>query len=129
MNPKMNEIQDWSSLTQLTRGQDFLIEQVRLAASGIAISGRFAPPPLAALAMEDQIFVAAFVKSHGSLKEMERLFGISYPTVKARLNRIGSALGFVAPVNVPSPTDVLESLERGEIDAEEAAVRLGKRQE
>ena len=58
--------------------------------------------------MEDQIFVAAFLKSPGSIKEMEQVFGISYPTVKARLNRIAGQLEFVdtapvAPRNEVSP--------------------------
>ena len=44
---------------------------------------------------EDQVFVAAFLKSHGSIKEMEQVFGVSYPTVKARLNRIAGQLEFV----------------------------------
>jgi hypothetical protein len=38
------------------------------------------------------VFVAAFVRSHGSIKEMEQVFGVSYPTVKARLNRIAAML-------------------------------------
>ncbi|MFV2021178.1 DUF2089 family protein [Micromonospora sp. LOL_023] len=43
---------------------------------------------LAQLSVDDQVFVAAFVRLHGSIKKMERIFGVSYPTVKSRLNRI-----------------------------------------
>ena len=43
--------------------------------------------------MDDQVFIGAFVRSHGSIKEMERLFGVSYPTIKNRLNRLSQALG------------------------------------
>jgi hypothetical protein len=50
---------------------------------------------LAQLPAEDQVFVAAFVRCHGSIKQMEKYFGVSYPTVKNRLNRIGSQLSFV----------------------------------
>jgi hypothetical protein len=62
--------------------------------------------------------VAAFVRSHGSIKEMERLFGVSYPTVKNRLNRLSQALGSALGVeHAPAPerSDVLDRLERGEI--------------
>lgn len=47
------------------------IERVRLKDSGIAVEGSFELPHLARLTMEDQIFVMAFVRSHGSIKEME----------------------------------------------------------
>ena len=78
--------QDWQELTKLTQGASLVVERVRMG--DIAIEGRFELPQLARLTMEDQVFVAAFLKSHGSIKEMEQVFGVSYPTVKARLNRI-----------------------------------------
>lgn len=70
--------------------------------------------------MEDQIFVTAFVRSHGSIKEMERIFGVSYPTIKSRLNRIGNSLEFIETNPTPSKSEILERLERGEITAEDA---------
>ena len=79
---------DWQELTDLTRGQPFVVERVRLAGSGVVVEGQFEPPQLVQLSVDDQVFVAAFVRSHGSIKEMERIFGVSYPTIKARLNRI-----------------------------------------
>src|ERR1700744_3006266 len=86
---------DWQELTKLTRGQPFVVERVRLAGSGVAIEGEFELPQLAQLSVEDQVFVTAFVRCHGSIKEMERIFGVSYPTIKSRLNRIAQSLEFV----------------------------------
>src|SRR5579862_5900921 len=86
---------EWQELTRLTHGEPVTVERVRLAASGVEIEGRFELPQLARLPLEDQIFVIAFVRSHGSLKEMESVFGVSYPTVKARLNRISASLQFI----------------------------------
>ncbi|WP_369266733.1 DUF2089 domain-containing protein [Streptomyces harbinensis] len=114
---------DWQELTDLTRGQPFVIERVRLP-SGVAIEGRFEPPQLAQLGVDDQVFVAAFVRAHGSIKEMERIFGVSYPTVKSRLKRIASHLEFVDTDPEPSGSDVVERLRRGEISAEEALAEL-----
>jgi hypothetical protein len=121
----------WSDLTRLTAGSDYLIERVRLPDSGVAVEGSFEPPPLALLTADDQVFVAAFVKAHGSIKEMERLFGISYPTVKNRLNAISGRLDFLdieirtEPAHArPSMISVLEAIERGELDAAEAIRRL-----
>src|SRR4030065_1794497 len=90
MRPKMT--QDWQELTKITRGAPLSVERVRLRDTGIAVEGDFELPTLARLTMEDQVFVTAFVRWHGSIKEMEQLFGISYPTVKNRLNHIAAPL-------------------------------------
>jgi hypothetical protein len=115
---------DWQELTDLTRGQEFVVERVRLVASGIAVEGQFDPPQLAQLSVEDQVFVAAFVRSHGSIKEMERVFGVSYPTIKSRLNRIAEHLDFVDIDPAPADADVVDRLQRGEISAQEALAEL-----
>ena len=115
---------DWQELTNLTRNQPFVVERVRLTGSGVAIEGAFEPPQLAQLSVEDQIFVTAFVRSHGSIKEMERIFGVSYPTIKSRLNRIAGQLAFVETDPGPSRADIIDRLRRGEIDAQQALTEL-----
>ncbi len=115
---------DWHELTRLTQGEPITVERVRLAATGIAIEGSFELPQLARLPVEDQVFVIAFVRSHGSLKEMESVFGVSYPTIKARLNRISSSLQFVDTDPQPSRTEILDRLKQGEIDAPTAVELL-----
>jgi hypothetical protein len=115
---------DWQELMELTHGRPVTVERVRLVDRGIAIEGAFELPQLARLDTADQIFVAAFVRSHGSIKEMERIFGVSYPTIKARLNRIGERLEFVDTDPGPSRADILERLKRGEIGAEDAIAEL-----
>lgn len=117
---------DWQELTRLTHGAPLVVERVRLSDSGIAVEGEFELPPLARLTAEDQVFVMAFVRSGGSIKAMERTFGISYPTVKARLGRIASQLQFVENIAAPRHEEVLASLERGDINAQEAIERLSK---
>ncbi len=94
---------DWQALTRLTAGAPFDIERVRLVGQDVAIEGHFEVPPLARLTAEDQTFVTAFVRCHGSIKQMEKFFGVSYPTIKNRLNRIGALLPFVEiePVDEP----------------------------
>jgi hypothetical protein len=122
------DTRDWQELTQLTQGQALVVERVRLVEKDIVLEGRFALPELARLSAEDQVFVAAFVRGHGSIKEMEQVFGVSYPTIKARLNRISAALSFLD--TTPPEADaaeaadargaVLARLKRGEITAAEA---------
>src|SRR5262245_66303894 len=110
---------EWHELTSLTRGRPFVVERIRVD-TGVAIEGEFEPPQLAQLSLEDQVFVTAFVRCHGSIKEMERIFGVSYPTIKSRLNRIAQSLDFVDTDPRPSSVDVIDRLRRGEISASDA---------
>jgi hypothetical protein len=99
------------------------IARMACASCGMSMEGEFEVSALAQLSLEDQTFVIAFVRSHGSIKKMESLFGISYPTVKNRLNAIGAALD--KSFQAPSPNlYVLEQLSRGEISVEEAIEKL-----
>ena len=93
---------------------------MRLTGKDIAIEGNFELPQLARLAIEDQVFITAFVRSHGSIKEMERIFGVSYPTIKSRLTRIADSLEFVETNPMPSKAEILDRLQQGEITAEDA---------
>jgi hypothetical protein len=113
-------LKDWQDLTTLTQGQPIVVERIRLAEKGIAIEGQFELPQLARLSMDDQIFITAFVRSHGSIKEMERVFGVSYPTIKSRLTRIADSLEFVETNPTPSKSEILARLQRAEIGAAQA---------
>ncbi len=115
---------DWQELTKITRGAPLVVERVRVKEDDIALEGSFELPPLARLTMEDQIFVTAFVRSHGSIKDMEELFGISYPTVKNRLNRISQMLEFVDIDPPASRGEILEELEQGTISVDDAIKKL-----
>src|SRR5262245_18186812 len=110
---------EWHDLTSLTRGQPFLVERVRLS-TGVVSEGGFEPRQLARLSLEDQVFVTAFVRCHGSIKVMERIVGVSFPTIKSRLNRIAQSLDFVETDPRPSSVDVIDRLRRGEISASDA---------
>jgi hypothetical protein len=115
-----DQSKEWHELTQLTQGKRILVERVRLAEKDIEIEGSFELPQLARLSADDQIFITAFVRSHGSIKEMERIFGVSYPTIKSRLTRIADSLEFVETNPTPSKADVLDRLQQGKISAEDA---------
>jgi len=122
---------DWQTLTKLTGGGHIEIQRVRLVEQDVAIEGPFELPALAQLSGEDQIFVAAFVRCHGSIKQMEKFFGVSYPTIKNRLNRIGAQLPFVEVEPAPEPEaqratagDLLSKLERGEMSVRDVIAKL-----
>ena len=122
---------DWQELTRLVGQSPIEIERVRLVETGVAIEGPFTLPPLAQLSAEDQVFVAAFVRCHGSIKQMEKYFGVSYPTIKNRLNKIGSQLSFVeieqgseGDLTALTRSEVLDKLSRGELTVAQALERL-----
>jgi hypothetical protein len=122
---------DWQELSKLIGTAKVAIERVRMLDTGVAIEGPFTLPPLALLSAEDQIFVAAFVRCHGSIKQMEQYFGVSYPTIKNRLNKIGSQLSFVEIEQGPdadavpqTPSEVLDRLSKGELTVAQALERL-----
>jgi hypothetical protein len=120
MTPNPKSASDWQELLRMAQGSPIVVERVRFSEKQMSVEGEFALPQLARLGLEDQVFIIAFLRSHGSIKEMEQVFGVSYPTIKARLNRIAAQLEFVDTNPSPSRAEVLERLKNGEIDAQEA---------
>lgn len=89
----------------------------------VTLEAEFEVSALGKLSQDDQIFVMAFLHHHGSIRKMESVFGISYPTVKNRLNAVIGRLD--ANFQVPSTNAiVLEQLAKGEISVEEALERM-----
>jgi len=111
---------EWQDLLRIAQGSTLVVERVRIPEKHISVEGQFSLPELARLSLEDQVFITAFLRSHGSIKEMEQVFGVSYPTIKARLTRIAGLLQFVDTDPSPSRTEVLDRLKNGEISADEA---------
>lgn len=125
----LNMASDWKDLALIAAEGRIVVERVALPDKDLHLEGSFELPPLARLSLEDQVFVAAFVKSHGSIKEMERLFGVSYPTIKGRLNRLAQQLDPELSVSAPPASErseVLDQLERGDISVRQAVEALKK---
>jgi len=103
--------------------QSMTISRLVCSDCNLVLEGGFEVSPLARLSTEDQVFVTAFVRYHGSIKKMEELFDISYPTVKNRLNAIGAALdkSYQAP---SANAIILEQISRGEITVSEALEKM-----
>ena len=71
---------------------------------------------------EQLYFIEVFLKSRGNIKDVEKELGISYPTVRAKLDEVITALGYTVLKQKPSvdKKDVIDMLEKGEITADEA---------
>lgn len=101
------------------------VTRLESPASGVVIEGRFEPNEFALLPREHLDFLRLFVKVRGNLKEMERVMGVSYPTIRSRFEGLLKALDYEASATFDEEkTDVIDLLERGEITPEEATKRL-----
>lgn len=93
--------------------------------SGVVIEGHFEPNEFALLPAEELEFLRLFVKVRGNLKEVERILGLSYPTIRQRLEDVLLALGYeheeIPSAPPKTPDDVLTQLEQGRISPAEAA--------
>ena len=106
-------------------GETLEVTRLRGPTSGVVIEGEFLPNEFALLDGDALEYLRLFVKVRGNLKEVERMLGVSYPTVRARFDAMVRALGYeVADESEDARGDVLAALERGEIGAEEATRRL-----
>ena len=69
-------------------GEVLHVKRLECGGCGTAVEGEFELPMLARLSSEDQEFVVRFVQSSGSLKQMARAYGVSYPTMRNRLDAL-----------------------------------------
>jgi hypothetical protein len=106
-------------------GEALEVTRLQGPTSGVVIEGRFAPNEFALLPREHVEFMRLFVKVRGNLKEVERVMGVSYPTVRLRFDNLLKALGYEVDED-PSDrrNEILGQLERGEIGAQDAAKQL-----
>lgn len=111
--------------------QDLEVTELECPVCHTKLSGHFDPCKFCKLSPEQRSFAEIFIKNRGNIKEVERELGISYPTVRARLEGVIRALGYTVDDNVPQDVqdagrarqkkEILERLARGEISAQEAA--------
>ena len=113
-------------------GGDLVISELTGEDSGITIRGRFDMPRYAKLNEEQEQFLETFLRCRGMINSVEKELGISYPTVKSRLESLLAALeltpvkeeGAKKDKSAEKKAKILEQLEKGEITAEEAKTKL-----
>jgi len=112
------------------------VERITCRSCDISVEGDFGLPALLRLNRGQLDFVEVFLKNRGIIREVERELGVSYPTVRARLDEVIEAIGFnLASSPMPAPEDhrsedgrdrrvVLEELRLGKITPEQALKAL-----
>jgi len=109
---------------------ELAVTRLRCRSCGTTLEGDFSVGRFARLDRDQHALLESFLRSRGNLREMERELGISYPTVRSRVEALVRSLGFgprsdddeaanVEPAQ--SREEILERLARREISAEEAA--------
>lgn len=113
-------------------GGDLTITRMSCTMCDTEVSGAFSTCRFCKLAPESLQLIEIFIKNRGNVKEMERELGLSYPTVRGRLDAVIQEMGFEVD---PEPQEddrgehrreILDQLDRGEIGAAEAAELLAK---
>ncbi len=99
------------------------------------IEGHYETSRISRLSAEQLNFVETFLRCEGTIKRVEKELGISYPTVRARLEEVIQAMGFEVVsalvarrggLSDAERSEILDQLDRGEISTEEAVNRLGE---
>jgi len=121
---------------------ELAVTRLHCRSCGTTLEGEFSVGRFGRLTKEQLALLESFLRSRGNLRDMERELGISYPTVRSRVEALVRALGFgprdgdEAAVDEPTPSeaspgeatatrqDILERLARREIGAEEAATAI-----
>lgn len=93
---------------------------------GTVVENEFELSKFDYLNSEQLYFIEVFLKSRGNIKDVEKELGISYPTVRAKLDEVITSLGYAVLKQKPSvdKKDVVDMLEKGEITADEALIML-----
>lgn len=109
-------------------GGAYEITRCTCSKCGSELGGHFSGCDFCQLDNEEARFVLTFLKCRGSIKEMEKELGISYPTVKSRLEAVITKLGLKTTASSDEIKQdrlaIIERLNQGEINADQAAELL-----
>jgi len=87
----------------------------------VSVEAAFPTARLANLPTEHQRFIEMFVLASGSLKEMSEKTGVSYPTVRSRLDKVIAALREEIGKDQKTKGTILDAVNEGKLSAKEAA--------
>lgn len=112
-------------------GDELTITKLECSHCATKLEGRFCGCKFCRLPQEQLEFIEVFLQCRGNIKDVEKELGISYPTVRNRLEGVLQALGYrsdktAAPASESDRQEILAALERGEITSTEAAQQLRK---
>jgi hypothetical protein len=114
-------------------GEKLSITKLSCPKCTTTIEGDFQPCEFCRLPDDDLEFIKVFIKCRGNIKDVEKELGISYPTVRGKLDTVIKGLGYEAPSKelmrekaaiTATRNEILEQLSKGEISSKEATERI-----
>jgi hypothetical protein len=112
---------------------ELIVTKLSCTACSTKLEGEFTTCKFCRLPVEQREFIEVFIKCRGNIKDVEKELGISYPTVRNRLDAAIEALGYRVERDAGEFAEekeerqaILDSLERGEITPQEATKQLKK---
>jgi hypothetical protein len=114
-------------------GENLSITKLGCPKCSTTIEGNFHPCEFCRLPEEDLEFIKVFIKCRGNIKDVEKELGISYPTVRGKLDSAIRGLGFEVSTKeslkenddkVKARNEILDQLSKGEITPKEATEKL-----
>lgn len=116
---------------------ELTVTRLQCRTCGTALEGEFSVGRFGRLSRDQMTLLESFLRSRGNLRDMERELGISYPTVRSRVEALVRALGFgprdgeeledptvVTAAPGPSREEILAAVARHEMSAEDAAAAI-----
>lgn len=116
-------------------GEKLSITKLGCPKCSTAIEGDFQPCEFCRLPEDDLEFVKVFIKCRGNIKDVEKDLGISYPTVRGKLDAVIRGLGFEVSAKETqlekdtkesARSEILDRLSKGELSAKDAAEKIRK---
>ena len=98
--------------------------KLRCRSCEMTMEGRLPVSRLALLSAEQQQFIEAFLVARGNIKEAERELGISYPTVRKKLDEVVQALGHAPAAQRREQEEILDAIKRSEISPREGIAAM-----
>jgi hypothetical protein len=108
--------------------QELAVTRLRCGSCGTTIDGEFRVGRFGGLSREQMALLESFLRSRGNLREMERELGLSYPTVRSRVDSLVRALGLGGPAGEGDPEERGDSAESVGSDGESAGVGGARRE-
>jgi len=117
---------------------ELAVTRLNCRSCGTTLEGDFSVGRFGRLSRDQLALLESFLRSRGNLRDMERELGISYPTVRSRVEALVRALGFGPRADADEPDDapaepaaaagtreeILQALARHELSAEDAAAAI-----
>ncbi len=114
-------------------GEKLSITKLNCPKCTTTIEGDFHPCEFCRLPDDDLEFIKVFIKCRGNIKDVEKELGISYPTVRGKLDTVIKGLGYEIPSKEllkekaaisATRNEIIDQLSKGEISSKEATERL-----